>query len=110
MIENWLTSAEHSERDFVETKIKRTILSREERLSFEHLGKYAPRTPDIYCNVVLLPREHDLGSPIIASRHVARHLRVLYSGEAKIANLNYRVSSLEVPKRDARAPLDRSFH
>ncbi len=80
-------------------KRKRTVLSREERLSLEHLGKDAPRTPDIYCDVVFLPREHDLGSPIIASRHVARHLRILYSGKTKITNLNYRVVSHGVPEK-----------
>ncbi len=69
---------------------QRTILPREERFPLQHLSKDTPCTPNIYRDVVFLPREHDLGSPIIARRHVARHLRILYSGETKITNLKYR--------------------
>jgi len=63
------------------------ILAREERLSFKHLGEDATGAPNIHLNVVLLPREHDLGSPVVPRRDVARHLWVLYTGQAEVANL-----------------------
>jgi len=34
-----------------------------------------------------LPREHNLRGPIISRRHVAGHLRILYSGKTKVAYL-----------------------
>ena len=65
-----------------------TVLSGKERLALKHLCEDAPRAPNVDCNIVLLPREHDLGCPIISRRHVAGHLRILYSGETKIAYLS----------------------
>lgn len=67
------------------------VLSGEERLALEHLGKDTARTPDIHLNVVLLPCEHDLGGAVVPCRHVARHLRVLDARETKVADLQVAV-------------------
>jgi hypothetical protein len=64
-----------------------TILSRKEGLSLEHLSENASRAPNVDSNIVFLPREHDLGGPIITRRHVASHLRILYSGKSKVTYL-----------------------
>ena len=69
----------------------RTVLAREQWLSLEHLCKDATRTPDVHRDVVLLPREHDLGCAVVPRRDVARHLRVLQSGETEIADLQIAV-------------------
>lgn len=67
------------------------VLSGEERLALEHLGKDAGGAPDVHLDVVFLPCEHDLGRPVIPRRDVARHLRVLDPREAKVANLQVAV-------------------
>jgi hypothetical protein len=64
-----------------------TVLSGKEGFALEHLGENAPRAPNVDSNIVFLPREHDLGGPIISRRHVASHLRILYSGKAKVTYL-----------------------
>ena len=43
------------------------VLAREERLALEHLGEDAARAPYVDLDVVLLPGEHDLGSPVVTS-------------------------------------------
>lgn len=68
--------------------VRRTILSGKEGLSLKHLGENAPRAPNVHGNIVFLPREHDLGGAIIPRRHVASHLRILYSGKTKVTNLD----------------------
>ena len=68
-----------------------TILPREQWLPLEHLGKDAPGTPDIYRHVVLLPREHNFGCAIVPRGDVARHLRVLQTREAEIADFQVTV-------------------
>lgn len=67
------------------------VLSGEQRLALQHLGKDAAGTPDIDLNVVLLPREHDLGRSIISGRDITRHLRILDAREAEIADLQVAV-------------------
>lgn len=42
-------------------------------------------------DVVLLPREHDLGGSVVARRDVARHLRVGEAREAEVADLEVAV-------------------
>lgn len=63
------------------------ILAREEGFALEHLGEDAAGAPDVHLDVVLLPREHDLGGAVIPRRNVARHLWILNSGQAKVADL-----------------------
>lgn len=67
------------------------ILAGEERLALEHLSEDAARAPDVDLDVILLPCEHDLGGAIVSGRHVTRHLRVLYSGETEVADLEVTV-------------------
>ena len=67
------------------------VLSREKRLALEHLGKDAPRAPDVHLDVVLLPREHDFGCSVVSRRDVARHLGVLYTCETEVADLEIAV-------------------
>ena len=88
IIENWFTSVHRiSDAGSDVLAVRRTILSGEERLSLKHLGENAPCAPNVDSNIVFLPREHNLGGPIISRRHVASHLRILYSGKTKIAYL-----------------------
>ena len=65
----------------------RTVFAREKGLSLQHLREDTACRPDVDGNVVLLPGEHDLGSAVVAGRDVAGHLGVLYSREAKVADL-----------------------
>jgi len=67
------------------------ILSGEKGFALEHLGEDAPCAPDVYFDVVLLPREHDLRCSVISRRDIAGHLRVLDTGKAKVANLQIAV-------------------
>jgi len=82
IIENWFTSrfTKLSEAWNKALAARRTILSGKEGLALKHLGENASRAPNIDGNIIFLPREHDLGGPIITRRHVASHLRILYSG------------------------------
>ncbi len=64
-----------------------TVLAREERLALEHLCEDASCAPDVDCDVVLLPCEHDLGCAVVAGGDVAGHLGVLQTGEAEVADL-----------------------
>jgi hypothetical protein len=99
MMENWLTSGVSVVSHHTAAL---TVLAREKRLALEHLGKDTSRAPDVDCqsatpliphlarltgNVVLLPSQHDLGSPVVPSRDVSRHLRILDPCQTKIANL-----------------------
>ena len=68
----------------------RTVFAREKGLSLQHLREDTACRPDVDGNVVLLPGEHDLGSAVVAGRNVAGHLGVLYTREAKVANLEVR--------------------
>jgi hypothetical protein len=63
------------------------ILSGEQRLALEHFGEDASRTPDVHLYIVLLPSEHDLRCAVVAGRNVTRHLRVLYTSQSEIADL-----------------------
>lgn len=67
------------------------VLSWEQRLALEHLGKDAACTPDVDLNVVFLPCKHDLRGAVVAGGNVAGHLRVLYTGQAEIADLQITV-------------------
>lgn len=59
----------------------------EQWLPFKHLREDAAGAPDIHLHIILLPREHDLWRPVIPCGDVSSHLRVLYTGQAKVANL-----------------------
>lgn len=43
-----------------------TVLAREERLAFEHFGENAPRAPDVDCDIVLLPCEHNFRRSVVS--------------------------------------------
>lgn len=84
------------------------VLSREEGLPVQHLGEDAASAPDVHLDVVFLPCEHDLGGSVVSRRNVARHLRVLDTGQAKVANLQIavfvdeNVAWFQVPMDDTR--------
>ena len=69
------------------------ILAREESLAAEQLCEDAADRPDVDGLRILLPREHDLGSPIPPRRHVFGHearvvlLGVRHSSEAEVTHL-----------------------
>ena len=63
------------------------IFAGEQRLPFKHLREYAPRAPYINLHVVFLPCKHDLWGTVVSCRHIARHLRVLNTGETKVTDL-----------------------
>jgi hypothetical protein len=67
------------------------VLSGEKGLALEHLGEDAACAPDVHLDVVLLPREHDLGRSVVSRRDIAGHLRVLDTCKAKVANLQVAV-------------------
>lgn len=67
------------------------ILAGEQRLALNHLGEDAAGAPDVDLDVVFLPRQHDLRSAVVSSRHVARHLGILQAREAEIADLQIAV-------------------
>ena len=67
------------------------VLSGEQRLALEHLSEDASRTPNVHLDVVLLPREHNLGRAVVTGRDVTRHLGVLYTGQAEIADFQIAV-------------------
>jgi hypothetical protein len=67
------------------------VLAREQGLALEHLCENASRTPDVYLHVVLLPCEHNLGRSVVSGGNVSGHLRVLYTGETEVANLEIAV-------------------
>ena len=88
IIENWFTSMVTTLRGVEQSwAARRTILSRKEGLALEHLGENTSRAPNVDGNIVFLPREHDLRGAIISRRHVAGHLRILYSGKTKVTYL-----------------------
>jgi len=72
-------------------KLVDMVLAGEQRLALEHLGKDTSDTPDINLNIVLLPGEHDFGSSVVSRRDVTGHLRVLDTGQTKVANLQIAV-------------------
>jgi hypothetical protein len=67
------------------------VLSGEQRLSLQHFCEDAACAPNVYLDVVLLPREHDLRCSVVPCGDVAGHLGVLYTGESEIANLEIAV-------------------
>lgn len=67
------------------------ILPREQRLPLQHLREDTSRAPNINLNIILLPRQHDLGRAIVARRHVSRHLRVLDARQSEVADLQVAV-------------------
>lgn len=83
------------------------VLSREQRLSLQHLGKDTPSTPDIDFHVIFLPGEHNFRRTIIPCRDISGHLRILDSSKAEIANfqvaifVDQDVAGLEVTMNDA---------
>lgn len=72
-------------------KLVDVILSGEQRLALEHLGKDTPSTPDINFHIVLLPGKHNLGGAVISRGDISGHLGILNSGETKVANLQIAV-------------------
>ena len=67
------------------------VFAREQRLALQHLGKDAACAPDVDLDIVLLPREHDLGCSVVPCRDIARHLGILYTRKSKVANLEIAV-------------------
>jgi len=67
------------------------VLSREQRLAFEHFRKDAACTPDINFDIVFLPCEHNFWCAVVAGRNVSSHLGILYTGQAKIADFQIAV-------------------
>ena len=63
------------------------VLAREQRLALQHLSEDAARAPDIHFHIVLLPCEHDLRCSVVSRGDVAGHLRVLYTCQAEVADL-----------------------
>jgi hypothetical protein len=72
-------------------KLVDVVLSWEQRLAFEHLSKDAACTPDVDLNIVFLPCKHNLRGAVVAGGNVAGHLRILYTGQAEIADLQITV-------------------
>lgn len=62
------------------------VLAGEEGFPFQHLRKDTACAPDVDLHIVLLPCEHDLRRAVVSRRHVSRHLRVLDTREAKVAD------------------------
>jgi hypothetical protein len=90
IIENWFTSTFTPLRGVEQSWVaRRTILSGKEGLALKHLGENASRAPNVDGNIVFLPREHDFRGAIISRRHVAGHLRILYSGKTKVTYLGW---------------------
>lgn len=67
------------------------ILSWEQRLAFQHLCENTSRTPNINFDVILLPCKHDFGGSVVSCRDISCHLRILNTGETKIADLKIAV-------------------
>lgn len=72
-------------------KLVDMVLSREERLSLQHLGEDAACAPNVDLHVILLPGEHDLGGTVISRGNVTSHLRVLNTSQTEIADLQVAV-------------------
>ena len=67
------------------------VLAWEKRLALKHLCKDAACAPDINLHIVLLPREHNLGRAVVSGRDITGHLRVLNTGETKVADFQIAV-------------------
>lgn len=67
------------------------VFSGEQWLALQHLCKDAACAPDIHLHVVLLPCKHDFGGSVVPRGDIARHLRILYARQTKIANLQIAV-------------------
>lgn len=63
------------------------ILAREQGFALEHFCKDTAGTPDIHLDVVFLPSQHDFRGAVVAGRDIARHLRILDSGETEVTDL-----------------------
>jgi hypothetical protein len=83
------------------------VLSREQRLAFQHLCKDAARTPDINLNIILLPCEHNLRGSVVSRGDITGHLGILNTGQTKVADLEIAVlidedvAGLEIAMDDA---------
>lgn len=69
----------------------RTVLAGKQRAALEHLREDAAGAPDIDSDVVLLPGEHDLWRAVVPRGHIARHLGVLNTRKAEVADLEVAV-------------------
>lgn len=84
------------------------VLAWEQGLALQHFCEDTAGTPDVHLNIVLLPREHDLGRSVVSSRDVAGHLRVLNTGETKVADFQVTilvdedVRGLQITMHDSR--------
>lgn len=67
------------------------VFAGEERLGCEHLSENTSRAPDVHLHVIFLPGEHNFRCSVVSRRHITSHLRVLNSGQAKVANLEIAV-------------------
>jgi len=79
----------------------RTIFAGEQWFPFQHLGEYAPSAPDINRDIVLLPGQHDLRSPIVPCRDISCHLRILNASETEITDLGrFRIELMKVMRSE----------
>ena len=72
-------------------KLVDVVLAGEQGFALEHFCEDTACAPDIDLDVIFLPCKHDLRRSIVSCRHVARHLRILDSCKAKVANLQVTV-------------------
>ena len=72
-------------------KLINMILPRKQGFPLQHLRKNAPRAPNINLDIILLPRQHDLGGAVVPRRYVARHLRILDARQSEVADLEIAV-------------------
>ena len=90
----WCTEQLRDNRELIHM-----VLSGEQWLALQHLGKDAACTPYVHLYIILLPREHDLRCSVVSRRNVARHLRVLYTRQPKIADFEVAILVYEDVRR-----------
>ena len=112
LVNVWSSQKEERElaraREREKNRTSLTILSREQGPACEHLRKDASHTPHVHSEVVVLPEEHDLGSPVVTRGDIASvgHVRVGDAGQAKVADLqvtrfiHQNVARLQVSVKD----------
>ena len=83
------------------------VFPRKQRFAVEHLGQYAPGTPNINLCIILLPGQHDFGGAVVSRGNVSGHPGSFRSCQAEIADLqvaifvNKDIVRFQVPMNDA---------
>ena len=67
------------------------VLAGEQRLALEHFRKDTSCTPDVHLHIVFLPCEHDFWGSVVSSGDITGHLRILYTCQTEIADLEVAV-------------------